>query len=110
MNFPKEIQNIIDSYLYSYHKDALDYQRQFRVKLYNQSKKGRIMMDNDFFFYQRLVNGAFLFSFYCKHCDEIMFIGLFNKDDAQRIVVSSTRIETNWINGFQCVFCQKIYV
>ena len=73
MNFPKEIQNIIDSYLYSYHEDALDYQRQFRIKLRKQSEKRRISMQNDFFFYQRLVNNGCIFSYYCKNCKKVLF-------------------------------------
>ena len=69
MSFPKEINSIIRSFLFSSHEEAIDFQRKFRMSLYSQQK-------NDYFKYLFAddIVGGDIYIVDCAMCEEIMEI------------------------------------
>tara|TARA_B100000579_G_C22726986_1_gene802242 strand:+ start:435 stop:779 length:345 start_codon:yes stop_codon:yes gene_type:complete len=72
MYLPEEIWQTIKSFTYSWNKDAIEYQRQFRQTLYEQKRSlvGNIF-ENDII--DTILDGH-LFIVKCIMCKEIMYI------------------------------------
>ena len=68
---PEEIWGNIKSFAYSWNTDAIEYQRQFRQKLYEQRLSKRLIFETDII--DTILDGH-IFIVKCIMCKEIMYI------------------------------------